>query len=297
MSIRTSLLRFNVVINKLRRSPLNFDEIKNQLEIESEILGEDLTISKRTFQRDIDTIRSLYNINILYDRSQQVYRIDSSEAPEAHELILEAFDTLNALDISSRIAQYIHFEKRKPKGTVHLRDLLNAVRQHVEVKFIYHKFWENIFTNRHVKPYALKEFRNRWYLMALDDQKIKSFALDRMSELEVLKKKFSYPDDFDVNEYYENCFGIVAPNAPQPEEVILSFNAFQGKYIKSLPLHSTQEVITDTENEFRIKLKIFLTHDFFMELLSYGENVKVIQPKSLKDKLKKTAQKMVAAHE
>ena len=54
-----------------------------------------------------------------------------------------------------------------------------------------------------------------------------------------------------------------------------------GKYIKSLPLHDSQEIITDNEDELQIKLKLVITHDFLMELLSFGENVKVIAPQSL----------------
>jgi hypothetical protein len=58
--------------------------------------------------------------------------------------------------------------------------------------------------------------------------------------------------------------------------VILSFGPFQGKYIKSLPLHNTQEIIEDTDDELRIRLTLYLTHDFLMELLAYGDTVKVI---------------------
>jgi hypothetical protein len=51
----------------------------------------------------------------------------------------------------------------------------------------------------------------------------------------------------------------------------LSFDDYQGKYIKSLPLHESQQTISDSENELQIKLKLYITHDFIMELLSYGE--------------------------
>jgi predicted DNA-binding transcriptional regulator YafY len=68
--------------------------------------------------------------------------------------------------------------------------------------------------------------------------------------------------------------------------VILSFDPFQGKYIKSLPLHDTQEIIKDTERELRIRLTLYLTHDFLMKLLSYGDTVKVIKPKQLAVKLR-----------
>jgi predicted DNA-binding transcriptional regulator YafY len=88
------------------------------------------------------------------------------------------------------------------------------------------------------------------------------------------------------HDQYKYCFGIIAPNADKPSEVILSFDPFQGKYIKSLPLHATQEIILDTDDELRIRLTVYLTHDFLMELLSYGDTVKVLQPTQLIDELK-----------
>jgi predicted DNA-binding transcriptional regulator YafY len=87
------------------------------------------------------------------------------------------------------------------------------------------------------------------------------------------------------HDQYKYCFGIIAPNADKPSEVILSFDPFQGKYIKSLPLHTTQEVIVDNDDELRIRLTVYLTHDFLMELLSYGDTVQVLQPKKLIGKL------------
>jgi predicted DNA-binding transcriptional regulator YafY len=120
----------------------------------------------------------------------------------------------------------------------------------------------------------------------LKDQQIKSFAFDRLTELEINKKRFQPQQNFDVNEYYQFCFGIISPSDHELQEVILSFDPFQGKYIKSLPLHETQEVLVDDEREVRIKLKIYMTHDFLMEILSHGENVKVIKPESLITSLK-----------
>lgn len=291
MSKREAIARYNLIIKKLRKKPATFTEIEEHLAIESEIQAYNFNISKRTFQRDRDDIRSLYNIDILYDFSKRVYYIDFEEQSSASERILEAFDTFNALNISDRLSKHIHFEKRKPQGTEHLYGLLHAIKNQIQIKFVYQKYWEGEFTQRLVEPYALKEFKNRWYVVSNDveDNKIKSFALDRLTDLVILNKKFSVPKDFDVTEYYKYCFGIISPNDHKPENIILSFNAFQGKYIKSLPLHDSQQILIDDENELRIQLKLFLTHDFYMELLSFGDNLKVLSPKILIEDLKSTA--------
>ncbi|TCV20308.1 putative DNA-binding transcriptional regulator YafY [Sphingobacterium alimentarium] len=299
MSKRESIARYNLIIKKLRKRPATFAEIEEYLTLESEIQAYNFNISKRTFQRDRDDIRSLYNIDILFDFSKKVYYIDFDEQPEANERILEAFDTFNALNLTDRLSKHIHFEKRKPQGTEHLYGILHAIKNQIQIKFVYQKYWEDELTERLVEPYALKEFKNRWYVLSKDlvDNKIKSFALDRLTDLGILNKKFNFPKDFDVNEHYRYCFGIISPNGHQPEDVVLSFNAFQGKYIKSLPLHDSQQILIDNEDELRIQLKLFITHDFFMELLSFGENLKVLKPQSLIDDLKSTVRNIQSIYE
>jgi predicted DNA-binding transcriptional regulator YafY len=179
-------------------------------------------------------------------------------------------------------------EKRHPQGTEHLYGLLHAIKNRRQVTFSYQKYYKDHPENRTVAPLALKEFENRWYIFAKDthDEHIKCYALGRLSELEILKTRFAADEHFDINEQLKYCFGIISPNAEKPSEVILSFNPFQGKYIKSLPLHDTQEIIKDTKDELRIRLTLYLTHDFSMKLLSYGETVKVIKPKQLAVDLK-----------
>lgn len=299
MSKRESISRCNLIIKKLRKHPADFKAIADYLTLESELQDYDFSISKRTFQRDLNDIRSLYDIDIQYDNSEKVYFIEIDQQSEANQRIMEAYDTFNALNVTDRLSKNIHFEKRRPQGTENLHGLLHAVKNHFRIKFTYQKFWEEGLTKRHVQPYALKEFRSRWYVLAKDlkDNVVKSFAFDRLTDFEITKTTFEFPENFDVNTYYKNCFGIISPNGQDPEDIILSFTPFQGKYIESLPLHESQEILTDNENEFMIKLKLFPTHDFYMEVLSYGENVKVIQPKSLINRLKTTAGKVLKLYE
>ncbi len=291
MSKRESFLRIHLIIKKLRKKPASFKEIADSLSFESELQDYNFNISKRTFQRDLNDIRSIYNIDIQFDHSQKVYYIYNDEQSKLNERIIEAFDTFNALNISYRLSPYLHFENRKPKGTEYLNELLHVIKNKQQIKFIYHKFWEDTYTNRTVEPYALKEFNNLWYLLAKDtnDNKIKSFALNRLTQLEITRKKINSTENFDVNKHYKYCFGIFSPDDnTEVQEIILSFNAFQGKFIKTQPIHETQEVLKDNNDELRIKLKLYITKDFLMKILSYGESVKVIKPNSLIDYVKNT---------
>ena len=102
---------------------------------------------------------------------------------------------------------------------------------------------------------------------------------------------FSNDSDFNPAEYMKFAFGVTVVEGEEPQEVILSFTPYQGKYIKTLPLHYSQKILADNDTELRISLKICLTHDFKMEILSLGENVKVIAPQQLIDEIKATYKK------
>ena len=288
MSQQETISRHNLIIKKLRKNSATFEEIADSLSRASELEEYNFNVSKRTFQRDLNDIRSIYKIDIVYDPALRAYRIDSEGQPEVNERILEAFDTFNALNLSDRLSNHIHFEKRRPRGTENLYGLLHAIKNQLQIQFTYQKYWDEELTQRITEPYALKEFRNRWYVLVNDlkDNKVKSFALDRLTDLEITKRGFQSNKEFDVNEHFRYCFGIVSPNGQLPQEVILSFDPHEGKYIKSLPLHETQKILTDSDDELLIQLKLVVTHDFLMEILSHGEYVKVIKPANLVDEVK-----------
>lgn len=286
MSKRETFARYGLIINRLRRRPSTLKEIMDYLALESEIHGDDYNISSRTFQRDVKEILSLFHIDIVYDFSRKVYYIEQDNT-DAQNHILETFDMLNALQLTERLSEYIHFERHRPRGTEFMYELLQAIRKRHKVQFDYKKFWENSGSERIGAPLALKEFENRWYLIFQDDKdmRIKTFALDRMSNLKPTNLPFIYPQDFDIRAYFQHAYGIIRPDNLEPMEVILSFQPFQGKYIKTLPLHESQKILADNSKELRIQLHLILTEDFIMKLLSYGKKVQVISPQVLQQKM------------
>ena len=295
MSKRGYISRYLLILKKLKVKPYStYEELQAYIENQFDYLqmqDDNLQIgfSKRTLQRDIKEIRNVFGIDIEYSKSQKGYIISQNENENMNfQRMMEAFDMFNSLNLAQDLTPFIHLEKRRPQGTENLYGLLHAIKNRLQIKFTYQKFWEEELIQRFVEPYALKEFKNRWYIMAKDskDNNIKSFALDRLTNLEITTQHYQYPDNYSIEQSYRYCFGIISPNDEAPQDIILSFDPFQGKYIKTLPLHETQQVLVDNDEETRIKLKLYLTHDLFMELLSFGDNMKVIEPKSLADEIK-----------
>ncbi|GHV58419.1 WYL domain-containing protein [Bacteroidia bacterium] len=293
MSKLESTKRHILIIKKLRQAKrATFAEIANYLAKESELDGYyDFNVSKRTFQRDVEDIATIYGIYIKFNFSGKYYFIEDEFEPEVSDRMFEAFDVYHALNVKEQMSQFIYLEQRRPQGTEHLYGLLHAIKNRNRIQFEYNKYYKDHPENRTVEPLALKEFKYRWYLFARDtyDDHIKCYALDRLANLEILNAHFEN-NDADWHAKFKHCFGIIAPNAENPSEVILSFDSFQGKYIKSLPLHASQEIILDNADELRIRLTVYLTHDFRMELLSYGETVKVIAPQELAEELQEQYQ-------
>jgi predicted DNA-binding transcriptional regulator YafY len=299
MSKRESIARYALIIRKLRRSSASFKDIADYLDYESELQEFDFSVSKRTFQRDLNDIRHLYNIDIQYNHQQKEYYIADDYNYIASERVLEAFDIFNALNISERLSKYIHFENRKPLGTEHLQPLINAVADRKLVQFVYQKFdYSSSISTREVAPLALKEFRNRWYLIGKDNQdhKLKHFGLDRIAELHTLRQRFP-EHDFNIHQHFDHCFGITRPpSSHEPEDVVLSFLPLEGNYIKSMPLHLSQQILIDNDEECRIGLRLFITQDFIMEIKSFGSGVTVISPESLSKHIKKEAKKTLVKY-
>ena len=295
MAKQDYIFRYLSIIKKLRRSKeATFKEISEYLTKESEFQDRPFSISTRTFQRDLNEIRDLFKIDIQFNFSKQVYYIADDENNDMNNRMLESLDTINSMRMVSDVAKYMYFEKRQALGTQHFHGLLHAIKNRIIIKLTYQKYQDDESTERLLEPYALKESKGRWYLFAkdLNDKKLKTFGLDRVIDFEYTPKRFDYPVNLDVNEVFRYCFGVINLEDYTPEDLVISLTPDQGKYINSYPLHESQAVIVNNEEELRIKLKICITHDLIMELLSLGESVEVLEPEwlrgNLADRLRKT---------
>lgn len=288
MSKQESLARHRLIIQKLRNNPSTFEEILEKLRTESDLHDLNFEISKRTFQRDLKEIEELYNIEIKNDRSRKVYYIINDSQDEFSERLFEVIDVFQLLNYNQSISKFVQFSTRKPMGTEHLSGLLYAIQNRFQVVLRYKKFDHDETENRLVEPYLLKEFKNRWYLRAYDIEKkeFRTYGIDRIQAMSISDKKFQFPNKTNPKDHYKNSFGIVGPGDAQPQEILLKFTNNQGQYIRTLPLHPSQQILEENGDEMLVRLKIVPTYDFLFELMSMGANLKVLEPKSLADEMK-----------
>jgi len=319
MATAEHIERINFIIRIVQRhQPIKFSELQDRLE------KNNFSCTKNTIHRDFEKISEIGYV-IWYDHKNRTgYYIDKDNSRFEH--FMEEYELYMALESVKGFSDFIYPEKRRPNSIKQLTPIIDAIRKTQYIQFHYHKYSnrntgflitnpkhdENVFESlggntesfRIVAPYILKEFRGLWYLIGEDNgekdksKRIKIFALDRISDVKKIDRKYEKDDSFNVTKKFHDCFGIYTPDEnSEVEEVILSFDEENGRYLKANPLHHSQKILIDTEKEFRISLRIYITLDFLQEILTRTWSLRIISPKSLREKICKIWKEAIERNE
>ena len=125
--------------------------------------------------------------------------------------------------------------------------------------------------------------------MDIKDETVKTFGLDRISNLKITDTKFK-PIVYNVEREFQHAFGVETYSPA--EKVVLQFSWQQGNYIKTFPLHESQSILEENEDIIILEINIHTTNDIIMELLKYGSDVEVLEPQSLIALMKKRIEQM-----
>lgn len=177
------------------------------------------------------------------------------------------------------IDRFVQFENTPlAKGTDLLPLLLQAIKENREVRFRYVSFLDEHETERQLHPYLLKEYRNRWYVIGKDieGKKVKTFGLDRISDLSLRDSYFTVDKAFDPEVLFKYSFGITAGG--KPEKVVLKFAPQEGRYVKAQPLHPTQKIVKDNAEGLTVELKVIPSYELKAAIRSFGDKVVVLEP-------------------
>lgn len=242
-------------------------------------------LPRRTFYNYRAAIEQLFGITIMCDPETFEYYIGDQEIAgggNVTDWMLNSAAMTNLLADSRDVSDLIFLED-VPSAREFLSPVTRALKERLRVKFDYQPYTRSVAKTVIVEPYFLKIFRQRWYLTGFNvrDKAIKTYALDRIANLQLQAETYRIPDDFDASTYFRDSFGIVF-NQGQTKDVVLQVDPQQAKYFRALPLHHSQ---TETIGEggaslFHYRLK--LTFDFVEELLSHGSKVTVINPPELR---------------
>lgn len=202
---------------------------------------------------------------------------------------IEDYVNVRSLMTDNDIAQVIQLEQSTSgKGQEFLNTILGAIKAHRAIRFSYKKFDSSVEKEYSLEPYVLKEYRNRWYVTgrSVATGIVVTFGLDRIVKLAIANDTFSVSEGFNANDYFKYSFGISVSNNLKPEEIILEFSAQQAEYIKSQPLHHTQQIISESGEKSRVSIRVIPSFELKAQLLSYGSTLTIIAPEWLKQELR-----------
>lgn len=117
-------------------------------------------------------------------------------------------------------------------------------------------------------------------------------SLDRIQEVQLSEETFKYPKKFNPENYFKGCFGIIRDEDCTIETVKLKVSADQANYLRSLPLHTSQEEVECNDDYSIFTLQVRPTFDFQQELLWNGDALEVLEPLWLRKEMASKVKQM-----
>lgn len=240
-------------------------------------------LSERTFFNHKDAIAGMFGIEILNDRSLGFY-IGRSDvgSDETSDWMLHTLCLNNVLHENADMKDRILMEK-VPSSERFLTDIISAMRDFRVIRLCYQSFRHPEPFCFNVRPYCVKYFKQRWYLLGDSDLGLRIYSLDRFVDMEELEEHFEIPKGFDAEEYFGNYFGVII--GEEPEDVKIRVVPDQVKYFRTLPLHGSQRETVQEDGSSVFSYHIAPTFDFVQEILSHGADVEVLEPAELRESI------------
>lgn len=265
-----------------RRKYVSFKEI-NEAWMRSPLNETGDPLSERTFFNHKDAIAGMFGIEILNDRSLGFY-IGRSDvgSDETSDWMLHTLCLNNVLHENADMKDRILMEK-VPSSERFLTDIISAMRDFRVIRLCYQSFRHPEPFCFNVRPYCVKYFKQRWYLLGDSDLGLRIYSLDRFVDMEELEEHFEIPKGFDAEEYFGNYFGVII--GEEPEDVKIRVVPDQVKYFRTLPLHGSQRETVQEDGSSVFSYHIAPTLDFVQEILSHGTDVEVLEPAELRESI------------
>jgi predicted DNA-binding transcriptional regulator YafY len=289
-------------------------------------LADELEVSSKTVQRDIDFMRYRLGLPIEYDqlhfgfyytepvasfpnveisegelvalyvgqKALAQYRGTSFEAPlsTAFRKITDGLrDTISVTwsDLDSAIS---FRTTGRSTADIHLfEQLSHAVFKQVEIRFDYKKPGAARYEQRYVQSYHLGCVENLWYLFAfdLDREQLRTFALPRIRDVRVSKTRFRRPVDFSIGRFLGESFGVFAKPAKTKYNIRVQFDPFAAARIEERQWHPSQKIKQLRNGGIELSLTLGNLEEIERWVLSWGSHAQVLAPQELKERIARTA--------
>lgn len=250
--------------------------------------GEDLP--RQTFDRWKSGILDLFGILIDCEQhgGYHYYIANPKELSEGklRTWLLSTYGTAETLSSNLSIHDRLLTENI-PSSQDPLSTVLEAMKSNNMLHITFKAFTMKEPKRFLVEPYCVKMSAQRWYMLArnTEHKNLRLYSLDRIEAVEISNTRFVLPDDFNAKDYFAEFFGIVLDESVPLQTIILRADKYHQNYMRTLPLHPTQREIFACDDYADFELKLRPTYDFYMKLMSFGNMIKVLEPKTLQEEI------------
>jgi len=241
-------------------------------------------VDRTTFRRYRNSIREIFGLNIKSDEMNRYY-IANEEIMHDNTLNNYIFGAISqgmlfaeALSLKDRI-----ITDPMPSAGYYLQDIIRAMNENKLVTINYQRFEDDEPKEHTLQPYFLKTFKFRWYLFGMIDNKIRTYALDRIIGMKTEEENFVMDKRITADEYFKYAFGIYVQEDVDPEEVVIEVSENESLYMETLPWHQSQQRIGVEDGKVLYKFRLNPTNDFISHIIGRQDRVKVTSPQSLVD--------------
>ena len=320
---RQVLLRYQV-LNRCFRNRYREYTIENLLEECNKALRnqDKPEVSKRTIQNDITTLETDYGIRLqenlkkgrqrLYrycdtDYSLPLFRMNDKDRNKIEEAIYvlqdyegePLYDWARTLlmqieggQLSEETSPVVSFQTNPDlKGISYFSDLLQAILTKRVLKLRYTPYGKDTQTVN-VYPYHLKQFNDRWYLIAQAQgfDPYAHYALDRIDSFEEVALPYKEAE-VDFSEYFDDVIGVTVPDV-DAEDIVIKVTGKRFNYIRTKPLHLSQRIVEEVEDYAIISINVKVNKELESLILSFGDDMEIISPASFRDRIAEKIQAM-----
>ena len=288
------------IINTIYRSKYITLQELNERWVQTE-MSEGMPMNRITFNRHRAAIEEMFDISIECQRKGgYFYYIDNEEVFKNNNLqhwLLDSLSISNMLMESSLLKERIMLENI-PAGKQYLQPIINAMKQGHKLQMTYHRFGQQESYTITIEPYAIKVFKQRWYLLAKNPKREAPtvYALDRVKQLVETEETFQVPEDFNTEAFFRDCYGVMNTD-DKAQRIVIRANAPYMNYVRTLPLHHSQKEIKTTDQYADFEFYLKPTFDFRQELFAQGHDVEVLLPAQLREEMKEMLEKMLGRYQ
>lgn len=275
------------------RGPLTLAQLRKLWE-HSAVNEDGRDLAPRTFANHVAAIADIFGIDITCDRRNNTYYIENDDDLDGNGLrswMLDALSMNSLLNESASIKDRIIFED-VPSSHQFLTSIIQAIRDNRMIRVHYKGYRMEEDRYFDIEPYFIREFKRRWYLYGHKDydkdHKPHMYALDRMLSVEVLPDTFKMPEEINAREWFKTIYGVRKYDDMKTQKVLIKAYGKQARYFRSLPLHSSQEEVETHRDHSIFAYNLAPDYDFKQDILSFGDSIEVLEPKSLRASIKET---------